>query len=68
MLSGLAVNRNEYYKDGSVGQVVRGAYIKIENNEILVKGDIVMLGYYKDEQATKSVIKKGILILEILDI
>lgn len=55
----LAVNRNEYYKDGSVGQVVRGAYIKIENNEILVKGDIVMLGYYKDEQATKSVIKKG---------
>ena len=55
----LAVNRNEYYKDGSVGQVVRGADIKIENNEILVKGDIVMLGYYKDEQATKSVIKKG---------
>lgn len=55
----LAVNRNEYYKDGSVGQVVRGADIKIENNEILVKGDIVMLGYYKDGQATKSVIKNG---------
>lgn len=55
----LAVNRNEYYKDGSVGQVVRGATIKIENNEILVKGDIVMLGYYKDEQATKEVMKKG---------
>ena len=55
----LAVNRNEYYKDGSVGQVVRGATIKIENNEILVKGDIVMLGYYKDEQAIKEVMKKG---------
>lgn len=55
----LAVNRNEYYKDGSVGQVVCGATIKIENNEILVKGDIVMLGYYKDEQATKEVMKKG---------
>ena len=55
----LAVNRNDYYKDGSVGQVVRGATIKIENNEILVKGDIVMLGYYKDEQATKEVMKKG---------
>lgn len=54
----LAVNRNDYYKDGSVGQVVRGATIKIENNEILVKGDIVMLGYYKDEQATKEVMKK----------
>lgn len=55
----LAVNRNDYYKDGSVGQVVRGATIKIENNEILVKGDIVMLGYYKDEQATKEVMEKG---------
>ena len=55
----LAVNRNEYYKDGSVGQIVRGADIKIENNEILVKGDIVMLGYYKDEKATKEVMQNG---------
>lgn len=55
----LAVNRNEYYKDGSVGQIVRGADIKIESNEILVKGDIVMLGYYKDEAATKKVMQNG---------
>ena len=55
----LAVNRNEYYKDGSVGQIVRGADIKIENNEILVKGDIVMLGYYKDEKATKEAMQHG---------
>ena len=55
----LAVNRNEYYKDGSVGQIVRGADIKIENNEILVKGDIVMLGYYKDEASTKKVMQNG---------
>ncbi len=55
----LAVNRNEYYKDGSVGQIVRGADIKIENNEILVKGDIVMLGYYKDEKATKESMQHG---------
>ena len=55
----LAVNRNEYYKDGSVGQIVRNADIKIENNEIIVKGDIVMLGYYKDEKATKEVMQNG---------
>ena len=55
----LAVNRNEYYKDGSVGQVVRGAEIKIENNEILVKGKIVMLGYYKDDASTKKVMQNG---------
>lgn len=55
----LAVNRNEYYKDGSVGQIVRNADIKIENNEIIVKGDIVMLGYYKDERATKEVMQNG---------
>lgn len=55
----LAVNRNEYYKDGSVGQIVRGADIKIENNEILVKGDMVMLGYYKDASATKKVMQNG---------
>ena len=55
----LAVNRNEYYKDGSVGQIVRNTDIKIENNEIIVKGDIVMLGYYKDERATKEVMQNG---------
>ncbi len=55
----LAVNRNLYYKDGSVGQVVRGAEIKIENNEVLVKGKIVMLGYYKDDAETKKVMQNG---------
>lgn len=55
----LAVNRNKYYKDGSVGQVVKDINVKIENEEILVKGPIVMLGYYKDEKSTKEVIKNG---------
>lgn len=47
---------------GSVGLPVYGVSVKIdkaheedETGEILVKGDNVMLGYYKDEEATKAV-------------
>lgn len=55
----VAVNRNNYYRDGSVGQIVRGAEVKIEDNEILVKGKLVMLGFYKDKKATNEVLKDG---------
>lgn len=47
---------------GSVGKPVYGVTVKIgkaseedETGEILVKGDNVMLGYYKNEEATKEV-------------
>lgn len=46
---------------GSVGLAVHGVTVKIDTNgdektgEILVKGDNVMLGYYKNEEATKQV-------------
>ncbi len=47
---------------GSVGLPVYGVSVMIdkaseedETGEILVKGDNVMLGYYKDEEATKAV-------------
>lgn len=55
----VAVNRNNYYKDGSVGQIIKGVEVKIKDNEILVKGKIVMEGFYKDKQATKKVLKDG---------
>ncbi len=55
----VAVNRNNYYRDGSVGQIVKGAEVKIEDNEILVKGKLVMLGFYKDKKATNEVLKDG---------
>lgn len=55
----VAVNRNNYYKDGSVGQIIKGAEVKIENNEILVKGKNVMLGYYKEKGKTKEVMQDG---------
>ena len=43
---------------GSVGPVIEGVTVKIseEDGEILVKGPNVMMGYYKNETATKEVI------------
>ena len=44
---------------GTVGKKLGGTEIKIgENNEILCRGHNIMLGYYKDEELTKSVIDK----------
>jgi len=56
----VAVNRNNYYRADSAGQVVPACEVKIldpnetGHGEICVKGDIVMLGYYNNEQATKD--------------
>jgi len=53
----LAVNYNEpdKVKIGTVGPILSNVQIKIaEDGEILAKGPNVMLGYYKDEQATKD--------------
>ena len=57
----ISCNRNEWQKTGSVGVPIIGDEIRIaspdENGEgeICVKGSNVMLGYYEDEEATRSV-------------
>lgn len=43
----LSVNRNKYYKDGTVGLACRDVKIKTIDGEICAKGDVVMLGYYE---------------------
>lgn len=61
----VASNRPKYWVDGSVGTVVYGCEVKIDNpnndgeGEILVKGTGVMRGYYKDEAANKQAFKDG---------
>lgn len=59
----VASNRPKYWVDGSVGTVVYGCEVQIDNpnndgeGEILVKGTGVMQGYYKDEMATQKAFK-----------
>ena len=56
----LAVNRVHDYLDGSVGPVLHGCEVSIdEDGEILVRGDNVMLGYYKMEKETEEAFKGG---------
>ncbi len=55
----VSVNRNNFYKDGSVGQICKDVTVKIIDGEICVCGDIIMKGYYKDKSSTKEVIKNN---------
>lgn len=58
----VVVSVNRYGEDniriGTVGPVVEGCDVKIaeEDGEILVKGPNVMMGYYKNDDATKEAI------------
>lgn len=56
----VAVNRVVHNVPGSVGTIIREDDVQIaEDGEILVKGPNVMLGYYKDPEATKACMEDG---------
>jgi len=55
----VSVNRNCYNKHGSSGPVIPCCEVKIVDGEIWVRGDSVMLGYYKDQQATQEAFCDG---------
>ncbi len=49
-------NRPDFIKPGTVGPALRDTLVKIgEGGEVLIKGPQVMMGYYKNEAATKEV-------------
>ena len=61
----VSVNTYKYNDSSTVGFVLPCCEIKFENvtpegdGEICVKGDIVMMGYYKDKVRTERVLKDG---------
>ena len=61
----VALNRVECVKYGTVGKPIPTVSVKINNpnedgeGEILVKGDIVMMGYYNKEEETNKVLVDG---------
>jgi long-chain acyl-CoA synthetase len=55
----ITINRQEkpYCKLGTVGALIEGVEVKLnEDGEILTRGHNVMIGYYKDDALTASVI------------
>lgn len=61
----VAINCDCWVKHGTVGLPIPGVHLKIKNpdengeGEILVKGDIVMQGYYNNTEATEAAIENG---------
>ena len=61
----LAGNTDFYLNAASTGIAIPGVTLKIDNpneagvGEIIAKGDNIMLGYYKDQQATDRVLRDG---------
>jgi len=55
--SGCSVNREGDFRFGTVGRVLPGVEVRIaDDGEILIRGDNVFAGYYKDEEATRQAI------------
>lgn len=61
----VTVNISKQNRYGTVGKALPYNSIKVKKDdptgvgEVCVRGDNVMLGYYKDDKATREVIKKG---------
>lgn len=56
----VSVNRPSQIKVHTVGQPLEDTEVKIaEDGEILIRGELVMQGYWRDDEATAQVLKDG---------
>lgn len=55
----VAVNRNKTFRCNSIGLPLPCNDVQVINGEICVRGDNVMLGYYKDKAATTEALTDG---------
>ncbi len=57
---GIAANRNFHHREGAVGRAIECCQIRIaEDGEVMIRGENVMMGYYRDEEETARVLKDG---------
>lgn len=50
----VSISRDRDYKDASVGLPTPANEVRIQDGEIQIRGRNVMLGYYKDDEATRE--------------
>ena len=56
----MTMGHPDFFKFGTVGKAIPGVEVKIQpDGEIVCKGHNVMMGYYKNEEATNEVIIDG---------
>jgi long-chain acyl-CoA synthetase len=55
----IAVNRNEWYKDEAAGYPLPSMEVRVVDGEICARGPNVMIGYFKNPDATAEVIRDG---------
>ena len=57
---GIAINRNHYHRDGSVGLMLPGMEARISpEGEVQIRGAIVMKGYYRKPEETAEALRDG---------
>ena len=55
----VSMNRDHFYRQNRVGQVLPCCSVDIIDGEVTVVGKNVMLGYYKNKDATNKVLRDG---------